>query len=127
MSLFHQLRRRRAKVLFVCQSDSDLNKIEEALSKVHVRDVMDPCISMAEWVPNLPAFDVIVNLSRHLVQPGVYVLSANIDRIEQIVEFLASHFRWARDWQINEEDAIQTTPAPTPIVCPPPVVARLSF
>ncbi len=59
---------------------------------------------------------MIVNLSGNQIpdQPGVYLLTVPMDTLEEIVEFLANHFRWAREWKFSEEAETQTTPAPTP-------------
>jgi hypothetical protein len=127
MSLFYDLRRRPAKVLFACQRDSDLEKIEEALMRAHAGDVLESSTALSPQILNinLASFDVIVNLSGHPIpdQPGVYLLTMPMDSVEEIVEFLASHFRWAREWKFSEGAASQTTPVPTPAAGPQLVVA----
>ncbi len=118
MSLFHDLRWRPGNVLFVYQQDSDLRQIEDALLRTNASDVLEPSSAATPQIPafDLASFDVIVNLSSDPIpdQPGVYLLTMPLDRVEEIVEFLANHFRWAREWKFSEEAETQTTPAPTP-------------
>lgn len=128
MSLFHELRCRAAKVLFVCQREPDLPQIEESLARADASDVLQPSIAVATQLPNLnlASFDVIVNLSDRPIpnRSGVYLLNESLDCIEEIIPFLASHFRWAREWKFSEEAASQTTPMLTPAAGPQLVVAR---
>ncbi len=128
MSLFHDLLRRPANVLFVCQRDSDIDQIEESLVRIQASDVLQPSSAVALQIPNLnlASFDVIVNLSGHPIphQPGVYMLTMPMDIVEETVQFLASHLRWAREWKINEAGVTQTTPVPSPAAAPRSVASR---
>jgi hypothetical protein len=131
MPLFCELRQRPAKVLFVCDPDSNPAQIEEALVRTQASDVLEPSIATALQLPNLnlASFDVIVNLSDYPIadQPGVFLLTMPMDPIEEFVQFLADHFRWAREWKFSEEDETQTTPVPTPVTRPQPVAATAAL
>ena len=128
MSLFHDLRWRPAKVLFVCQQDSDLRQIEDALLRANGSDVLEPSSAATPQLRNLnlASFDVIVNLSDYPItdQPDVFLLTMPMDPIEEFVQFLADHFRWAREWKFSEEDETQTTPVPTPAAAPQSAASR---
>jgi hypothetical protein len=154
MSLFHELRRRPAKVLFVGLGKSGHRLLAEALTRVDTFDVMNAAsVAIARRTLDLAAFDVIVNLSACPIprQEGTYMLTLPVpeephqdalERIEQIVEFLAKHFRWAREWNSRVgfqagadlpgsagrvstvQDEWRTTPAPRLILVPRPVAAR---
>jgi protein-tyrosine-phosphatase len=145
MSLFHELRRRKAKVLFVCPATSGPKLLAEALARAKAGDVMEATsLGIALAILDLASFDVIVNLTAYAIpqQDGAYLLNLPVpdptgqgdqvyqealERLGQIVEFLAKHFRWAREWKFGdpiEEDEPQTKLVPTLIAVPPPDAAR---
>jgi hypothetical protein len=139
MNLFHELRRRPAKVLFIGLGNSGPRLLAEALARTKAVDVMDATsLGLALSILDLASFDVVVNLTEYPIpgQACAYLLNLPVpeqpyqealERMEQIVEFLANHFRWAREWKFgdtSEEAALRTTPSPTLVAVPPPAAAR---
>jgi hypothetical protein len=100
--------RRSAKVLFVCLGNSGLSQMAESSACTHAADLMDAASGeIISSALDLAFFDVIVNLKDHPIpqQEGAYLLTLPVpgqsdqealERVEQIVKFLANHFRWAR-------------------------------